>query len=313
MTRRDELARRRSRRAPRAELGAERRDVGQVPGRYAMPDHQLPRSLHSTRWLLLVLVSCALTPSGEHSVPDSLRRYEEVASFLLPGYQSMMFYTLALDRGPATGGPLLFARCGSDFQAPHGVGYGPYRGVEVLDLGPAGIVDETQAGEPSTIGGVPVWHLRPADGTRSGPAADTWIAHVDRRFLVMSHHRDLLESALRRSGRLDQLLLPFADLPALPADSESVVYLLPRPADRTYWGRPVPIERMRVSLCPAQRLRLWHRQPLPEQFTSCSQFAQLPPVTTTVEGWQVTMIELQVDAGMRCLLLDILSGVAIFI
>jgi hypothetical protein len=130
---------------------------------------------------------------------------------------------------------------------------------------------------------------------------------------VASCDRDLLELALQRSGRLDRLLMPFAILPALPADSESVVYLLPRPRDRTYWGRPVPIEMMRASLSSEQQLRLWHRQPLPEQFISWSDYAQAPPRTTSEDGWQVTTLDLHVDATMRWLLLDLLSGLAIFI
>ncbi len=265
--------------------------------------------------MVLLLTSCALSPSGGHSVPSSLRRYDEVAAFLLPGYQSLAFYTLPLDGDSETPGQVaLCGRCGSDFQAPRGVGYGPYLGVEVLDFGPSGIGDDDRpAGLPTTIGGVPAWHLPSTDEPGAEPAPESWVAQVDRRFVVTSYHRELLELALQRSGRLDRLLLPFASLPALPPDSESVVYLLPRPTDQTYWGRPVPIEIMSATLSPQQRLRLWHRQPLPEQFTDWSTHAQRPPVTTSEGGWQVTTIDLRIDATMRWLLLDMLSGLAIFI
>lgn len=279
-----------------------------------MSDDHHSRVLRRTVWLVLMLASCALPPSSENSVPSSLRRYRDVASFLLPGYPSIAFYTLPLDGVSATSVQVaLCARCGSDFQAPDGVGYGPYRGVEVLDFGPSGIGDDKPAGNPITIGGSPAWHLPASDRPGSKPTADSWVAHVDGRFSVASCDRDLLELALQRSGRLDRLLMPFASLPALPPDSESVVYLLPRPTDRTYWGRPVPIEMMRATLSSEQRLRLWHRQPLPEQFTSWSAYAQVPPATTSEDGWQVTTMDLHVDPTMRWLLLDLLSGLAIFI
>lgn len=264
--------------------------------------------------MVLALASCALSPAVAHPVPASLRRYEEVASFLLPGFQSLALCTLPPDEDSTAGGRVaLLARCGSDFQAPRHVGYGAYRGVEVIDFGPSGIGAETPRGDLVNVGGVPVWQLCSTDEPRTEHSVDTWVAHVDRRFVVITHHRELLEMALQRSGRLDQLLQPFASLPALPADAESVVCLLPRPSDHSYWGRPVPIERMRAALSPEHRLQLWHRQPLPEQFTAWSAYAKGPPATTSEHGWQVTTIDLQPDPTMRSLLLDLLSGLAIFI
>jgi hypothetical protein len=279
-----------------------------------MPEHQLTRVLRLTRWMWPLLAACTSLPSNETSVPTSLRRFEEAASFLLPGHQSLAFYTLPLDDAPATPGlVVLCARCGMDFQPPRGVGYGAFLGVEVMDFGSSGLDGAKPAGEPTTIGGVPVWHLRSTDTPQPERTPDSWVAHVDGRFVVSSHDREQIELALQRSGRLEQLLIPFASLPALPPDSESVIYLLPRPTDRTYWGRPVPIELMRASLSPENRLQLWHRQPLPEPFTSWSTYAHGPPTTISDNGWLVTTMDLQIDVTLRWLLLETISGLAIFI
>ena len=269
--------------------------------------------------MALVLASCTLPYAGSDAVPSSLSKYADAAAFLLPGFESYAFYTLPSEDGPLQEGaetndrPVRFARCGSDFEAPHGAGIGPYRGVEVFDWGPFGIGDETPAGEACTIAEVPAWHQRSAEDPKTGKAVETWVAHVDDRFAVSSHHRELLAQALRRSGKLDQLLLPFASMPALPAQAESVFYLLPRPTDHTYWGRPVPIERMRIALSPDGRWRMWHRQPLPEQFTSFGADPHAQAVTTSENGWQITTIAWQIDWRAQWLLFEMFSGIAIFI
>jgi hypothetical protein len=59
-------------------------------------------------------------------------------------------------------------------------------------------------------------------------------------------------------------------------------------------------------------VRLYHRQPLPEQFTFV-QFATAPPATTSNDGWQITTIDLRVDDTARMLILEMLFGLAIFI
>lgn len=91
------------------------------------------------------------------------------------------------------------------------------------------------------------------------------------------------------------------------------MFLLPRSADRTYWGRPVPIEPMVITLTPQLRLRMRHREPLPAEFVSWQQFAKGDPTTADHGDGTVTTLELQVDATLRLLLLELLFGLAILL
>lgn len=258
----------------------------------------------------LALAGCAgVAPSGTE-VPKPLQRYAEAASFLLPGFESVALYTeTAWATEPEQ--RVLVAFCGSDFEAPVGVGYGRYRGIEVIDFGPSGVPEQPIPGVRTSIGDVPVFHHR--HEVRPDHVVETWIALVEDRFVVTSHQRDLLQLALRRAGRLDELLRPFAAISMLTEDAESVVCLLPRPI-RTAWDRLVPIEPMVVSLSASLCLRLYHRDPLPEPLATWTiGWSSAPPTTTTADGWRLTSSDLRLEPPGRTLLLLLLTGRSIFI
>lgn len=245
-------------------------------------------------------------------MPVALRPYADAARFLLPGFSSVSLSTHELDEAGPNGQK--FSRrafCGSDFERPGGVGVGRFRGIEVADWGPAGLDGGRPEGEPAaTIRGVAVWHTH--EEHYDGNVTDLWIAWVDDRFIVSSHHRDLLERSLARTGDLATLLQPFAALNVMPAEADGAVCLLPRPEDHTYWGRPVPIETTVVALC-GNRLTLFHREPLPPEFLALSR-PGAPPTTTSRDPWQVTEILLRADdPTWYWLIVHVLSGLAIFI
>jgi len=229
-----------------------------------------------TRWsglVAFVLAGCAAVASDARAVPAGLRQYADIARFLLPGCSSVAFSVHELDPDGAAPGAARVVRrafCGSDFEPPHGVGYGRYRGIGVWDFGAGGRRGQKPEGEPAaSIGGVPVWHCQ--EERAAEYVVETWIGQVDERFVVSSHDRDLLERALARTGDLAELLRPFAAVQLLPDDADSVVCLLPRHEDQTlYWvGRPVPTETTVACLGGAPlSLMLFHRQPLPAEFVS---------------------------------------------
>jgi len=280
------------------------------------------RVVRIARWsglVAFVLAGCAAVPPASPTVPAGLRPYADVARFLLPGSSSVAFSVHELHSERAAPGATRVARrafCGSDFEPTQGFGYGRYHGIEVWDFGAGGLRGEQPEGEPAaSIGGVLVWHG--AEERRPDYVVETWICHVDDRFVVSSHDRDLLERALARTGDVTELLRPFAAVQLLPEDADSVVCLQPRHEDRNrYWvGRPIPTETTVAGICGAPpSLLLFHRQPLPAQFVSFgSAYADSPPVTTSRDGWQVTTMVLRVDATERMLLVQLLSGLDIFI
>jgi len=52
---------------------------------------------------------------------------------------------------------------------------------------------------------------------------------------------------------------------------------------------------------------------LPEQFTAWQDYANGPMVTASLDGWQLTTLDLRLDPSTRMLLLESLCGLAIFI
>lgn len=241
-------------------------------------------------WIAALLVpsACGTTPASP-AVPVAMRPFVAAAQFLAPGSSSYLFATC--DEPDFTSEvehwlPVVIARSGSDFQKPKDLGAGRCRGVEVRDYGAARVaIPWYEAGEPTThIAGVPVW-LDKGDATNFDREEPLWTAIVEARFHVRTPDRDLLEAALRRTGRLDEIVRPFAPVALLPADAQRVVCLLPRPEDSGYWSRPIPIEPMVVALCATNRLLMFHRQPLPPHFAGADTVVASRTVASrTVEG-----------------------------
>lgn len=265
---------------------------------------------------VFLLAGCSSTGP----VPGALQPYTDAASFLLPGCSSLLFRTGELDADAARGEgtrACLVARCGSGFEPSKGVGYGPYRGLEVLDFGAGGAPNPAQfePGEPSTpIAGIPVWSA--PYSSRSADTARTFTAVVDDRFVVWSHDRELLAAALARTGDLAALLQPFAAVHLLPDDAESIVCALPRP-DTANWGRPTPSEPT-VSFFRRGpwRFCVLHERPLPpDGYADPASWCD-PRTRTTVRlrPWLLTeAVVVDDSASLRELWTDFLFGLAIFI
>lgn len=289
-------------------------------------------------WLLVALVasSCqAPVPLvGKPGVPMALLPYADAARFLIPGCSSLSFARQELDPEAATSPAeaptsCRVARCGSAFEAPKDVGYGRYRGVEVWDFGPGGLHHYVggDRGMPATggradpavpatpIAGYPVWHVPGAEA----PAyvLEVWVAHADDRFLVWSHDGEVLAQALARPGDLSDLLRPFAAVQWLAEDAEHVVCALPRPEDRSYWGRPLPVEPTVSYFRPGPwRLLVLHREPLPQEYANLATNVGPASATTPLGPWlQTEMVEHegQGDPMMRDLVAELSFGLAIFI
>lgn len=233
---------------------------------------------------LFVLGACSAAPDP---VPAALQKFTEVAQFLAPGFES---YSFAIDEEPDFTSEVehhlhvVIARSGSDFQKPKDLGVGRCRGVEVRDYGMVRVPKPWwEAGEPTThIDGVPVW-LGKGDAYAFDREEPLWTAIVDARFHVRSPDRDQLEAALRRTGRLEEIVRPFSPVALVPADAVRILCLLPRPEDSAYWSRPIPIEPMVIVLCPERRTLWFHHMPLPPGFLG----HQHVVATRTVDGWTV--------------------------
>ena len=239
--------------------------------------------------VLLLLGACV--GSAADGMPDAMRRYEEAAQFLAPGYESYAFAVEGEFDFTSEAESYLYvvvARSGSDFQKPKGLGAGRCRGVEVRDYGTQQVPKPWRtAGAPTAhIDGVPVW-LDKGDGVNFDREEPLWTAVVDSRFHVRSHDRDQLEAALLRAGSLDAIVAPFAPVAFVPPDALRVICLRPRRADGSDGNRPVPIEPMVVALCPEMRLLLFHRLPLPAGF---GVHAKQTVASRAIEGWTVDEI-----------------------
>ncbi len=275
---------------------------------------------HITRacWLAVIaLASCAtVAPPVDPAVPAALRPFADAARFLLPGQSSLAFYEEVRPDAAALPADaprvMRVAKCGSNFEAPKGTGYGRFRGVEVIDFGP-GLLRHyiRDTGEPTTwLGGVPVWFAAETDPPRY--CAASWRARVDDRFLVWSSEREVLEHALTRPGNLESLLQPFAAVHVLPVESEAVVCALPRPDDTSYWGRPLPIEPLVVCVRRAPRsLLIFHRQELPKEFTTWYEGPQVGRTTEQHGPWLISGFALGADALLTRLMMDVIFGQAI--
>lgn len=105
---------------------------------------------------------------------------------------------------------------------------------------------------------------------------------------------------------------PFAAVAFVPADSQRVLCLLPRPGDSAYWNRPIPIEPMVIAFCPERRLLMFHRQPLPREFGADPKDVV---ASRRIDGWtideQVMSSEIT-EAWVRLTSLH-LFGLAIFV
>jgi hypothetical protein len=271
--------------------------------------------------LLLGACTGAPEPAGDAApeVPRALLPFAAACAFLPVGFHSLSFDRF--DAGSAPGSrPCLRARVGSDFQQPQGIGVGAFRGVEVLDFGGDGLPSEeslelvppTHRSSTEGITGVAVRH-RPAEDYPC--VMERWVARLDDRFVVTASDRALMARALLRSGRLDELLRPFAALRELPDDVVDVVCALPRPGDRSYWGRPIPIEPTVAWVQPAPlRLVFHHRQPLPPYYLPLPE--QLPnakPASSRRGEWIVTSYSLADDPMAGRLAVELLFGLAIAI
>jgi len=265
--------------------------------------------------LVVALAACAAAPPHEN-VPPVLQPFTEAAQFLAPGFQS---YEFAIEDEPDFTSEVehylrvVIARSGSDFQKPKDLGAGRCRGVEVRDYGAVRVsVPWYEAGEPTEhIDGVPVW-LGKGDGVRFDRSEPLWVAVVDARVHVSSQDRDLLEAALRRRGRLDEIVRPFAAIAFVPADAQRVLCLLPRPGDSAYWNRPIPIEPMVVAFCPEKRLLMFHRQPLPLEFRADPKNVV---ASRRIDDWTIdeqVMSPKDPEASVRLVSLH-LFGLAIFL
>src|SRR5436190_2393939 len=210
---------------------------------------------------------------------------------------------------------------GSDFERPRGLGWGPYRGVEVLDFGAGGLRHHEPVSDAATetIAGIPVWHHVDDAPPTGGEArdyqipAERWEARVDDRFCVWSRDRALLVQTLARTGTLADLLRPFPAVHAMPSDVDSVVCTLPRPTDETYWGRMVPVETV-VSCVYPTRVLFFHRQPLPKQYVGVERVGSATRPRTSRDGeWTVTERDVDMAGPWRAILIDSLFGLAIFI
>lgn len=276
-----------------------------------------PASLpHAQPLLCLLLAACAASPRPEAPVPEPLQAFVEAATFLLPGHQSYAFLRMPKidDTGKQVGFELR-AMCGSDFQSPKGIGAGSFRGVTVresLDLRGG---EQDSAAEQVTIGGMPVRHTpERSDDSRYSP--ESWSARVDGRFAVGCNRREEIELALERRTRIRDLLAPFADMPPLPLDTQSVIYLHARLQNMNLFGAPYATERIRIAVGADRRVRVWHRLPLRGFLDMVLDYESLdsPQVATTEEnGWKVTTTVNPVEAMIIPLFLIHSFGLEIFI
>src|SRR5262249_26489443 len=138
--------------------------------------------------------------------------------------------------------------------------------------------------------------------------------------VITAHEYDVLELALRRTGRLASLVEAFPALQQVGADVVQIVCLFPRPDDKTYWGRPVPIESMVAAFCESPpRLQLLHRQPLPAEFDTLLEIPDGPRRSRTgTGGWICDEAAFADQVPLReradvYLAFDMLFGFAIFI
>jgi hypothetical protein len=262
---------------------------------------------------IALLGACA---AGPRPLPDGLARFADACRFLPAGFDSLALSVdeLVALRGDAPG-IALHARAGSDFRAPKGPGYGAFRGVDVHDFGAEGVERLAPITEAPVerIAGSPVWHFAESEPARY--CAEAWIARVEDRFLVVASERALLVQALARSGSLAELLRPFPAALGVAADAEALVCTLPRPDDRTYWGRPVPADTVVAWIRPAPwRIELHHREPLPAEYLAWTEHHPEPELTVTHDGTnRITCFRLPEDAMLREMLVDLLFGLAIFI
>jgi len=168
---------------------------------------------------------------------------------------------------------------------------------------------EPPVGEPDQpIGQTAIWRDRTV--RRDGAVIHTFVAHVEERFIVWSHDRELLARALGRPGELSTLIRPFAAVRLIPRDADAVACLLFRPGDELrFWGRLIPRETTVVAGC-GRRIMLFHREQLPEGFLEMFALA-VPPSTTSRDGWLVSELTVSADVHLELLWLC-LAGLAIF-
>lgn len=256
--------------------------------------------------------ACAATPT-----PAVLQPFHLVARFLPVGLDSVAFATMP---GPVAGEPddaqVRWALAGSRFEPPHGVGVGRFHGVVVTEYRPGtrpADVPLPERDPDAVVAGAPLWR-EAMPGTRTDEPP--WFAWVEGRFLVWSFERALLEAALQRGTLLGDLLAPFPALDLVPDDATHVVAVLPRPQDRSYWGRPVPDQPIAAWMQSAPpRLTLAHVRPLPQSWLDfAGGYAVAPATTRAVGSWQISQHELAADSErMFELFAYLLAGFAVFI
>jgi hypothetical protein len=247
-------------------------------------------------------------------LPRALKPFVGAAQFLPQGLSS---YAFAIDE-TTTGKPVPLARAGSNFKRPEGVTYGRFKGVEVLDLGAGGASDSKRkdAGAPTTtVGDTPVWFLEKQANPLGVGWDSRWWTIVEDRYYLWSYELDDLKAALARPGKLEDLPGLFPPVADLPDDATHVVCLLPRPEDKAYWGRPIPVDTTIIAFSAASSwLRTYQRQPLPKEFTESIGAFCVPhqPTETTQGEW--TRSEYVLSQGVTLpLLFDGLFGLAIFL
>lgn len=256
--------------------------------------------------------ACAATPA-----PPVLQPFTAIARFLPVGLDSVAFAAMP---GAITGEPddarVRWALAGSRFDPPLDLGVGRFHGVIVTEYRPGTRPADVPLPErdPDTVvAGAPLWR-EAMPGTRTDEPP--WFAWVDGRFLVWSFERALLDAALQRGTLLGDLLAPFPRLDLVPADATHVVAVLPRPQDRSHWGRPVPDQPIVAWMQSAPpRLALAHARPLPDGWlVFAGGYAVAPATTRTVGSWQVSQHELAAGSEpMFELFAFVLAGFVVFI
>ncbi|MEO6594664.1 MAG: hypothetical protein ABIP94_07910 [Planctomycetota bacterium] len=271
--------------------------------------------------LTMLCGACASVSASGVMVPGALQRFAGAAQFLPLGLSSYAFsaQNLPLPTGasPEDTCLVLVVKAGGDFRRPKDVGYGAFRGVEVQDFGQDGL-GNYYSDEPgpsyATACGYPIWFQAEFSGGTVVNEA-MWWTHIDNRYRVMSAERADLEMALTRAGHLSEMVMPFQAVEYIADDADHVVCLLARPNDQTYSGRPVPFETMVIAMCTkARRLQVFHRAPLPSEFTQCfDAFCEAGPASTSEVGkWLLAERNIRPPLELLRFFVDVLFGIALF-
>jgi len=263
----------------------------------------------------LVPLAFALAAACTAPPPSMLEPFADAARFLPVDLESVAFSAAPyqLPEEP-TDGRIRWALAAARFEPPEDIGVGRFHGVVVVEYRPGTQpidVGRQDRRPDAVVAGAPLWRDHISD-MRTDEAM--WFAWVEDRFFVYSFDRPLLETAMQRRTRLADLLAPFPEMELVPGSATHAVAVQPRPADRTYWGRPVPDQPLVtwVQRTPTQ-LAVAHRLPLPPSWRAfCERQAVGSASARTIDGWQVTAYPLAEDEHFDFLAF-LLAGFAVFL